>query len=154
LLVLATGYRPQYRVLRCAAALGARVYVAGPECARSLALSRFCRGFFQIPLDETDPSIGRRLDRLCAREKIWIVLPSDAVTTRFLSAVGHTLATPRFPVPDADSFHHLNTKERFATVCQTLGLPHPTTRLYANATALLTALSNGHLRLPAILKPI
>src|SRR5947199_10855555 len=82
LLLLATNFGAPYRVLRCAAALGAEVYVAGAGQARSLALSRYCRRFRSFSFSRHDLEAAAKLDA-CAREiGADMVLPSDSETTK------------------------------------------------------------------------
>src|SRR5689334_1486486 len=96
-LLLANEFVAQYRVLRCAAMTGARVHVMGPQKARALALSRFCTAYHPYSFGneaylggnaEIDPKIvAAAIDDIARKHNIDMVLPSDALTTRLLSAM-------------------------------------------------------------------
>ena len=125
ILVLASGFAPQYRVLRCAAATGAAVYILGDKRAVWLAISRYCRKFvdWQVGWDVAAPSVVAALNEIIAEHSIDCVVPSDALTTRFLSLVRKDLQCRTFPVPDTHAFDQLNTKDAFAKLCARLAIP-------------------------------
>jgi predicted ATP-grasp superfamily ATP-dependent carboligase len=157
-LLLASGYGPQYRVLRCAAESGAEVYVVGNrhlEDAGMLASSRFCRQFIRIDDRAFDQGSGftHQLNELCKELRIDWVLPSDARTTRYLARHHHEIASKVFPLPGLDVFERLNSKVTFSKLCQELTLPHPETRVYHDRTDLALAIETGELTLPLIAKP-
>jgi hypothetical protein len=155
-LLLAHAHQAPYRVMRCVAALGAKVHVfAGPQ-ARVLAASRYCAALRDFPLDPApDPEIAAaRLDAYAQTHRIDMILPADAVATRFLATIRTRLTTPTFPIPDLATFDTLATKDRFAQFCRANGVRHPQTRLIVNRQALQAALANDCIRLPAILKPV
>jgi hypothetical protein len=155
-LMLAHAHQAPYRVMRCVAALGAKVHVfAGPE-ARSLALSRFCAGLRDFPFDPAPNAevAVARIEAYCETHGIDMVLPADAVATRFLAGIRGRLTVPTFPIPDVATFDQLATKDRFMEYCRARDIRHPEGRLLANREALDAALANDCIRLPAILKPV
>jgi biotin carboxylase len=155
LLLLATNFGAPYRVLRCAAALGAEVYVAGAGPARSLALSRYCRRFRLFSFSRHDPEkAAARLDA-CAREiGADMVLPSDIETTKFLARVKPYLATPVFPLSAPEAIEQLASKDRFMQLCRELNVLQPEGSVVADRRALQEAIEAGRIPLPAILKPL
>jgi hypothetical protein len=156
ILMLAHAHQASYRVMRCAAALGAKVHVfAGPD-ARSLAASRYCAGLRDFPLDPAPNAdiAAARIEAFAQTHAIDMILPADAVATRFLATIQARLTTPTFPIPDLASFDALATKDRFMELCRARNIRHPRGHLLANREALLAALANDCIRLPAILKPI
>jgi len=154
-LLLAAGFAAQYRVLRCTAALGADICVAGAGAARSLALSRFCRRFRSFSFEDVDAAeAARRLDAEARRWQADIVLPADFTTTKFLAQVKPHLTTALFPLPDYSAVESLGSKDRFMEVCRQLDIPHPEGIVVADGAALLEAVAEGRIGLPAILKPL
>lgn len=152
-LLLASGFHAQYRVLRCAAALG-RVVVLGSRNATALSLSRYCHRFepFAPPRDLADAAV--RIDALARRHDAGLVLPSDMSTTKLLADLGPRLAVPAFPVPDPASLERLATKDRFLDLCRELGVPHPAAKVYAGRAEVQVAIDEGKIRFPAMLKPV
>ncbi|HTQ14049.1 MAG TPA: ATP-grasp domain-containing protein [Rhizomicrobium sp.] len=155
-LMLAHAHQAPYRVMRCVAALGAKVHVfAGPD-ARSLALSRHCAQLRAMAFDPAPNAdvLAARIEAYARAHAIDMVMPADAVTTRILSGIRDRLGVPCFPIPDVATFDMLAIKDRFMQFCRERGLRHPEGHLLANRQALQAALANGCIRLPAILKPI
>lgn len=153
-LLLAAGFVAQYRVMRCAAAQGARVHVMGSGAAPSLSLSRFCHAYRPFDFGRDLQSAARAIDDYAERNGIDLVLPSDAPTTRFLASVRPLLSTANFPVPELAAFDELATKDRFMALSRRLAIPHPQGQVYASKAELIEALARGELRLPAMLKPV
>jgi predicted ATP-grasp superfamily ATP-dependent carboligase len=155
-LVLALGFLPQYRVVRCAAAAGASVYVFGDEQAAWLAISRYCRKFilWAGEWDQVDASAIAALNDSIRRCSIDCVIPSDARTTRFLSLVRDVLECKSFPVPDTQAFDELNAKHTFAALCARLEIPHPSTRVLSGLPELIDLHTRDQLQFPVIAKPI
>lgn len=155
-LVLAGGWRLQYRTLRCAARCFDRVYVLGTKEARTLAHSTACLGFRELEPDA--PVFGEAsiplINALCSRWKIDCILPSDAETTLFLAQHRLALDAACFPVPDEATFTLLNNKHTFTDLCQSLGVPTPRTRLVADKQQLLDLLAAGQLAFPLVAKPL
>jgi len=155
LLVLANGFVAQYRVLRCAAALGADIYVAGSEYARPLALSRYCKSFQPFSFELEDESIAAaQLDALAAQMQIDMILPGDFQTTLYLARIRGRLETDVFPMPDHDALEQLGTKDRFMAYCTERGLQHPKGQVFASRDALGGAVVRSDIRLPAMAKPV
>lgn len=155
-LLLASEAEIQYRVLRCAASLQADVHVMGPAQARPLAFSRFCKKFHAASDFAKTPeaAVARRIDATARAHGIDLIIPGDTVTTRLLARVRGELATPVFPVPEADAFDALATKDCFMEVCARLRLPHPKGALYLDRAGLLSAIAGGRVRFPAMFKPL
>jgi predicted ATP-grasp superfamily ATP-dependent carboligase len=156
ILLLASEAEIQYRVLRCAASLDADVHVMGPARAKPLAFSRFCKKFHAASdfAKAPEAAIAHRIDVLARAHGIDLVIPGDTVTTRLLTRIRGALATPVFPVPAADAFDALVTKDRFMELCTRLHLPHPKGALYLDRAGLLAALDDGRVRFPAMFKPL
>jgi ATP-grasp in the biosynthetic pathway with Ter operon len=156
ILLLAHSHQAPYRVLRCAAALGAKVYVFAGPGARALAGSRYCAGLRDFAFDPAPhPDVAAaRIEAFAQSKAIEMILPADAVTTRFLAGIRARLATPVFPIPDLATFDALATKDRFMDFCRAHDIRHPAGRLLANREALGAALANDCIALPSVLKPI
>lgn len=156
ILLLAQSYQAPYRVMRCAAATGAKVFLLCNAEARSLAVSRFCAGWREFTF-EPEPAVeaaAGEIERFCRAHKIDLILPADAIATRLLARVCHLLATPVFPIPDLATFDQLVTKDRFMDYCRANNIRHPHGNILDNREALITAIRRGTIKLPAILKPI
>jgi predicted ATP-grasp superfamily ATP-dependent carboligase len=82
-----------------------------------------------------------------------VILPSDSITTRLLSDLRSLLNVPVFPVPDLHLFDCLDKKDKFAELCQHMGVVHPSVRLYDDRHELVQALERGEVALPVIAKP-
>ena len=154
-LLLAAGFAAQYRVLRCTAALGAASCVLGSGAARSLAFSRYCRVFRPFSFDDADaPEAARRLDAEAREWRADIVLPADFATTKFLARARPNLQTASFPLPECEAVESLGAKDRFMEVCRRLDIPHPDGIVVADRAALLDAIGEERIALPAIVKPL
>lgn len=154
--MLASGTSFQYRVLRCAAAAGAEVFILGDLAARDLALSRYCRVFLASTCAisfENSSRIAQQVNTYIDELSIGCVMPSDAGTTRILTSIRRELGSPTFPMPDLATFDTLNDKARFAGVCAELGVPHPETRVACTREDLHQLIRRGEIRLPSIAKP-
>jgi hypothetical protein len=156
ILLLAQSFQAPYRVMRCAAAAGANVFLFCNDDARSLALSRFCAGYrdFVFEPEPSPDAAAAEIEEFCRAYKIDMIFPADAIATRLLARVRHLLTTPVFPIPDLATFDQLVTKDRFMDFCRANDIRHPEGHILANRDALIAAIKNGCLRLPAILKPI
>lgn len=154
-LILAEGFRLQYRVLRCAVECFDEVFVLGAAGADQLRYSRFCKRYIRSDRSFADmqPDDVCRIDRLCHRLQIDMVLPSCGETTRFLSLYGDRLGVACYPVPSCETFDILNSKLKFARACTALGVPVPRTHVFDTAEALRCAAASGGLSFPLVLKP-
>ncbi|ACL57055.1 ATP-grasp domain-containing protein [Methylobacterium nodulans] len=154
-MILAEGFRLQYRVLRCAINHFDEVYVLGASDADVLRYSRFCTKFFPFrgsfsDVNEDDIAI---INRVCAEYAIDMVLPSCGETTRLLSTYGHLFDRPHYPVPSRETFDVLDDKWKFANACTTLGVPVPRTQKFDTVEDLRREVVLGRLTFPLILKP-
>lgn len=156
ILLLAQSFQAPYRVMRCAAATGAKVFLFCNDEARSLAASRFCAGYkdFSFEPEPVPQAAATEIEAFCRTHKIDMILPADAVATRLLARARHLLTTPVFPIPDLATFDQLVTKDRFMEFCRANNVRHPEGHILANREALIAAIRNGCIKLPAILKPI
>ncbi|HSM94585.1 MAG TPA: ATP-grasp domain-containing protein [Rhizomicrobium sp.] len=156
ILLLAQSFQAPYRVMRCAAAMGAKVFLFCNDEARSLALSRFCAGYrdFTFEPEPAPAAAAAEIEEFCRAHKIDMILPADAIATRLLARTRHLLTTPVFPIPDLATFDQLVTKDRFMEFCRANQIRHPEGHILANKEALIAAINSGCIKLPAILKPI
>ena len=156
ILMLAQSFQAPYRVMRCAAATGAKVFLFCNDEARSLALSRFCAGYrdFSFEPEPAPDAAAAEIESFCRAHKIDMILPADAIATRLLARTRHLLTTPVFPIPDLATFDQLVTKDRFMEFCRANDIRHPEGHILASRDALIAAIRNGCIKLPAILKPI
>jgi predicted ATP-grasp superfamily ATP-dependent carboligase len=154
LLLLATDFGSQYRALRCAAALGAEVFVLGSGAARSLALSRYCKRFLPFSFESGDAAAAAVVEAAASALDIDMLVPADLPSAEFLARVKAHLHTPTFPLPDAAALEALGTKDRFAETCRRLGVPHPAVTVFEDKMKLLDALQEGRIPLPLMLKPL
>lgn len=142
ILLLATRFELPYRVLRCAKAAGADVYVLGNSRAAPLRLSRHCKRFIlseQAMRGETDHALAEQIRRIARELSIAMLVPGDDTSMRALIANENSLPTPCFPHPSLRNFDLLNNKWAFAGICAEISLPHPGTRLLADRAAVLRA---------------
>lgn len=155
LLLLAANFGAPYRALRCAAALGGEIHVAGAGPASSLARSRFCRSFtsFSFELCNIDDAAAR-VDACARAIGADMVLPSDFETTKFLARVAPRLRTLVFPLSPADAIEQLGTKDRFMRLCKELDVLHPDGQVFASKAEFEKAMAEKRISLPAIIKPI
>ncbi|HEY7977133.1 MAG TPA: ATP-grasp domain-containing protein [Rhizomicrobium sp.] len=156
ILLLAQSFQAPYRVMRCAAALGAKIFLFCNDEARSLAVSKFCAGYrdFTFEPEPVPEAAAAEIETFCRAHKIDMILPADAIATRLLARARHLLTTPVFPIPDLATFDQLVTKDRFMEFCRANDVRHPEGHILANREALIAAIKNGCIKLPAILKPI
>jgi biotin carboxylase len=155
-LLLAFACRQQYHVLRAAAAAGYSVHVLGKDCARGLKYSRYCAGYQDFNFDAVFQSPGAALaeiTRHAERVKADVILPSDIVSTRLLSALAGHLPTPTCALPDPACFDMLNDKWRFYQFCREHGVRVPQTWLFEDAERLRAAVREGSVSFPFIIKP-
>lgn len=144
LLLLATLFGMPYRVLRCAQAAGAHVWVCGTAGARGLRLSRHCRAF--VPTGRAvdgrfDAGLADELNAHIERLDVDLILPGDAPSTRSLIAIREHLHTACFPMPQLEQFDRLNNKWEFTQLCATLQIRCPRTWLFEDTRALARALA-------------
>lgn len=142
ILLLATRFELPYRVLRCAKASGAEIYVLGNSSASPLRLSRHCKRFFLSEHSirgEADHALAEEIRRMVRKLSIAMLVPGDDISMRTLIANEDSLLAPCFPHPTLRNFDLLNDKWAFAGLCAELSLPHPGTRLLADRAALMRA---------------
>ena len=139
LLLVADAFQLAYRVLRCARATGAEVYVLGNAGSTALRFSRHCARFFPsgcIIHGQRDPELALEINCLVREYGISLVLPADAPSTRSLIATRDLIEAPCFPLPSLAEFDLLNDKWAFASLCRKLAIRHPRSSLYADTDAL------------------
>jgi hypothetical protein len=154
-LILASGVPVQYRVLRAAAEMCDFVLVAGNGSAAALRRSRFCKRYFNVS-DGYFGSHTRTLDylnRICQTESVDVVIPSDALTTRFLAENKDHFVCQTFPVPSVDAFDVLNNKWRFYNLCKSIGVPTPSSSLHQSKIELQSSIDTSSGR-KLIAKPL
>lgn len=159
ILLLASGDAMAYRVLRCAAATGARIHVLGTSDegrSRRLTWSRHCASYHSQDdgaFEPGDAAVGV-INELVAQLGIDLVVPGDAITQRFLARHAARLKTARtFPSPDAATLERLRDKAQFAALCAELDVPHPATCLLPDGDTVRRGIESGTLRLPVMVKP-
>ncbi len=156
-LMVATLFNMPYRVMRCAQASPAEVFVLGNLGARGLRFSRYCAQFTlcdSIINGGRDEALALEINCLVRELGIIMVISGDAPSTRALIACRDLIDAPCFPLPSLDDFDALNNKWAFAELCGNLGILHPTTRLVRDAASLVRQLATGQLRPPLVAKPL
>ena len=156
-LMIATVFNLSYRILRCAQAAGAEVYVLGNAGARGLRFSRYCRQFIlcdSVIDGERDEALALEINCLARDLAVSMVMPGDAPSTRAIIACRDLIETPCFPLPSLDQFDALNNKWAFGQLCERLGIRHPPTKLLPGAATLARGISSGELKYPMVAKPL
>ncbi|HEV7139215.1 MAG TPA: ATP-grasp domain-containing protein [Steroidobacteraceae bacterium] len=156
-LMVATDGVTSYRVLRCAHACGAEVYVLGNSGVRTLRLSRFCRRAIvseHIIHGARDEGLALEINGWTRELGIALVVPADAPAIRAVIASKDLIEAPCFPLPKLEHFDVLNNKWSFGQLCAELGIPHPVTRLLPDPQSVARALESGALPYPLIVKPL
>ena len=157
LLMVATLFGMPYRVMRCAQASDAEVYVLGNAGAWLLRFSRYCRQFFLsdgIIHGDRDEALALEINHLVHEFGITMVMPGDAPSTRALIACGDLIDVPCFPLPSLEQFDALNNKWAFAQLCEELGIRVPVTRLLPDVATLAKQIETGQLGCPLVAKPL
>lgn len=153
ILILATGFKPQYRVLRCAASAGHEVFVAGQGGALLLGTSRYCKGLYKCDLQARDQNkVVDFVNSLVAQQGIDAVLPSDAITTRLLARIRSAIACKVYPVPAEDLFEQLGNKDTFMALCSRLAVRHPRTVLVSDLSELKKVVFDDGFPFPFVIK--
>src|SRR5712691_1722957 len=157
ILLLASLYKLPYRVLRCAAAAGAEIYVLGDLGARGLGLSRHCRKFIasnHIISGSRDAGLALEINCLVRDLDITMVMPADAPSTRALIACRDLIDASCFPLPGLDAFDLLNDKWEFTRLALSLGIRCPASRRFADVAAFGDAIALGQIAFPVVVKPL
>ncbi len=157
LLLLASLYEMPYRVLACAAACDAEVFVLGDAGARGLRLSRYCSRYFDsehIVSGHYDEGLALEINCLVRDLGIDMVLPGDAPSTRALIACRALIETSCFPLPPLDVFDRLNDKWAFVQLCDSLGIRCPQSTLHADVATLADDIARGAIQFPIVAKPL
>jgi len=153
ILILATGFKPQYRVLRCASALHHEVFVAGQGGALLLGFSRFCKRLYRCDFQTWHQSkVVEFINSLVAQLQIDVVLPSDAITTRLLARIGPELVGEVYPVPSERLFERLGHKDTFMELCASLAVRHPRSLLVRDVHELKKVVSGDEFPAPFVVK--
>jgi len=156
-LLLSTLFLMPYQVLRCAQAAGATIWVLGTDGAKSLAYSRYCEAFCAAtsPINGNfDAGLADEINRHIERLGIGLVLAGDAPSTRSLIAIRDLIVAPCFPMPELTQFDFLNDKWRFTTLCKSLGIECPNTKLFIDKEQLYREIDSGNLDFPSVAKPL
>src|ERR1700744_6305922 len=110
ILLVCTGSKIAYKVLRCAAMDGREVFVMGDERSRDLRASRYCARYLpsQFPFgrDNRDLIVGE-INGFVVAHGISVVMPGDTESTRVLAAVQSSIRVRGFPLPEAGVFERL-----------------------------------------------
>jgi len=155
-ILLAFAYRQQYHALKAAAAAGYSVHVLGQGCAWGLRFSRDCASYHPFKYDPLSQPLDSALAEItdwAQRLKADVILPSDIVSTRLLSALAGRLPVKTCALPDPASFDMLNDKWRFYQFCHEQGIRVPETWLFQSKEELKAAVSSGAVPFPFIIKP-
>lgn len=134
-LLIASRFELPYRVLRCAQAGGAEVYVLGNPAAAPLRFSRHCKRFFlskHLIQGQSDPALAMEISSIARRFSIEMIIPADDISMRTTITNEGLLQSPCFPHPTLSQFDILNNKWTFAELCREISLPHPSTRLLSD----------------------
>jgi hypothetical protein len=157
LLLIATTILLPYRILRCAEAAGAKVWVLGAPGGAGLRYSNRIEGYSptgRIIDGCFDPGLAEEINLTARRLGVDMVLAGDAPSTRSLIAVRELVNPECFPMPDLERFDLLNDKWRFHGLCGELGIERPKSALYADAEALRRDVQAGRLEFASIAKPL
>src|SRR5260370_253510 len=157
ILLLASLYKLPYRVLRCATAAGAEIYVLGDLGARGLGLSRHCRKFIpsnHIISGGRDEGLALEINCLVRDLDITMVMPADAPSTRSLIACRDLIDASCFPLPGLEAFDLLNNKWEFTQLAGSLGIPCPASRRFADSASFGDPLALGSTAFPVAGNPL
>jgi predicted ATP-grasp superfamily ATP-dependent carboligase len=155
--MVATDFITPYRVLRCARATGAEIYVLGNAGARALRFSRYCQQVFIsdcIIHGGRDEALALEINCLTGKLGIAMVMPADAPSTRAVIASRNMIEAPCFPLPRLEAFDLLNNKWSFAQLCVELGIRHPVARMLPDVATFARELAMGDWEYPLIAKPL
>jgi hypothetical protein len=155
--MLAANFDLPYRILRCAQAADAEVYVLGNAGAKPMQLSRHCRQFFltECIIDgDRDEALALEINCLVRGLGISMVIAGDAPSTRSLLADRDLMEAPCFPMPSLDTFDELNNKWAFRCLCGELGILHPASRLLPDAAAVEKEIANSSAECRFVAKPL
>jgi predicted ATP-grasp superfamily ATP-dependent carboligase len=155
--MLATTFNMPYRILRCARAAGAELYVLGNPGAWPMRFSRHCHRFFLsdcIIDGDQDGALALEINCMARDLGISIVIAGDAPSTRSLISNRALIQAPCFQMPTLDTFDKLNNKWAFARLCGELGILHPATRLLPDAATLEKEIATGVGAFPFLAKPL
>lgn len=159
LLLLAFGFPVQYRVIRCAAAAGMKVFVLGTPEAAVLRTSRYCSRFLAAPNCNADDNSlylekwRQRIEECAANHKIALVVAGDTQATSILALLSSRLSVPTYPVPSHASFEVLHDKWTFYNLCKELGFKTPQSWLFQTKAELAAAIRASDLPEHLIAKP-
>ncbi|GKY86310.1 ATP-grasp domain-containing protein [Sinisalibacter aestuarii] len=123
---------------------------------RPLRFSRYCRKFVDLELADYEndrAGLAKRVNELCARYRIDLVMPGDFDGQAALVAIKGELSTPVFPMPSQAQFEELNDKWRFQQLCQRLGLPIPKAVHLPDKSAIDADALEAELGYPMVIKP-
>jgi len=157
ILLISTTFMLPYRVLRCARASGALVFVLGNRGSQSLTYSRYCEQFIltEQPIDGTGgKALADEINAQVERLDIDVVLPGDAPATRSIILLRDHIRTKIFPLPKLEQFDLLNDKYKFHRLCKSLEICVPDSRLFQRVEELCLAIERKEVTPPVIAKPL
>jgi hypothetical protein len=150
-------YTMPYRIMRCAAAAGADIYIVGNELSTGFRHSRIPKKFVLSPIafdGSATPEMLEEINRYIAEFDIDMVIAGDAMATRSLTGLRSHIKAPCFPMPSLEQFDTLNNKWIFTQMCGELGIPCPASRLFETREDLLRAIEVGEVKLPSMAKAL
>jgi len=156
-LMIATDFTTPYRVLRCAHAAGAEVYVLGNAGAKALRFSRYCKKVVvsdSIIHGGRDQALAIEINCVARALGINMVMPADAPSVRAILTMPDLIEVPCFPLPNLQSFDMLNNKWAFAQLCAELNIRHPATWLLPDVPAVAQGIADGTFRHPLVVKAL
>ncbi len=138
-------------VLSCVGEAGLRPFVLAPGRVSAARLSRYCGGYdvLTAPLGDL-AAFTVRVEEVCRRRRIAIVMPAGDESTRFLSSWCPPEGVRRFPTPSLAQVQTCADKWRFAEACRELGVAHPRTERADSPAELRSVASRG----PCFIKPV
>jgi len=137
-------------VARCARSAAASVDVLSASGSRVFALSRTIRFRNECGIDDVraaGDAIVSRIDKVCRRGDVDVVVPVDLESVLCLARVGPRITAVSFPTPSPDVFAMLHDKVTLARFLVEHDLPTPRTRTFEEF------MERSDLVCPVIVKP-
>ena len=153
ILVLSTEEYLTLRLLKCLTAIGADVTILNAGEGSALRASRHCRcysSFDRAELSDPNGALLARIEQICRKQVIDVILPSGMASGFFLASIQNRLSVPTLPLPTLDMLQLLDNKWLFSRLLEEHHLPFPVSRL-------LEQVEDGDtldLKFPVIVKPL